>query len=88
MPRRTTVILEDEVYEKLVQESIRRYGTAKAISKTVNELLKERFRSDLIRLIYSEKIARISQEELEKFRAQLSSRFEGDDPPQIPLLQE
>jgi len=76
MPRRTTVILEDEVYEKLVQESIRRYGTARAISKTISELLKERFRSDLIRLIYSEKIARISQEEFEKFRAQLSRRLE------------
>ena len=77
MPKRTTVILEDDVYEKLVQESIRRYGTARAISKVIGELLKERFRNDLIRLIYSEKIAEISQEELKEFRAELSKRFEG-----------
>ncbi len=76
MPKRTTVILEDDVYEKLVQESIRRYGTARAISKVIGELLKERFRNDLIKLIYSEKIAEISQEEFEEFRAELSKRFE------------
>ena len=40
-------------------------------------MLKERFRNDLIRLIYSEKIAEISQEEFEEFRAELSKRFEG-----------
>ncbi|MGB9630659.1 MAG: hypothetical protein ACP5KE_05085 [Candidatus Methanodesulfokora sp.] len=76
MPRRTTLVLDDEVYEKLVQESIRRYGTARAISRVVSDLLKERFRSDLIKLIYSEKIARISQKEFEEFRAQLSRRIE------------
>ncbi len=40
MSRRTTIILDKEVYEKLVAESVRRYGTARAMSKLVNELLR------------------------------------------------
>lgn len=41
MSKRTTVLLEDPVYEKLVKESIRRYGTTRALSKVLNELLRE-----------------------------------------------
>ena len=58
MPKRTTLILDDDVYRKLVEESVKRYGTVRALSKVVNELLRERLpsREDLIRLIYSDKI--------------------------------
>ena len=78
MPRRTTVMLDDDVYEKLVKESLKRYGTVRAISRVLNELLREslRCRENLIRLIYSEKIARTTAEEFESFRRELSKRLE------------
>lgn len=79
MPKRTTVILEDDIYERLVKESIRRYGTARALSKVLNELLRESLsgESELIQLIYSEKLAEVSQEEFEEFRRELSRGLEG-----------
>jgi len=78
MVKRTTILLDDDVYEGVVRESIRRYGTAKAISKVVNELLRKALgaRRELLELIYSEKVHRLSQEELENFRRELSERFE------------
>jgi predicted CopG family antitoxin len=78
MPKRTTLILDDDVYRKLVEESVKRYGTVRALSKVVNELLRERFssREDLIKLIYSDKITWISTEDFERFRRELSERFE------------
>ncbi|MCC6044183.1 MAG: hypothetical protein RRE21_00100 [Desulfurococcales archaeon] len=79
MPKRTTLILDDDVYRKLVEESVKRYGTVRALSKVVNELLRERFssREDLIKLIYSDKITWISTEDFERFRRELSERFES-----------
>ncbi len=44
MSKRTTIQLDDDVYEKLVTESLRKYGTAKAMSKVANELLKRALR--------------------------------------------
>ncbi len=78
MPKRTTLILDDDVYEALVRESIRRYGTARALSKTANELLRRALSAEieLIRLLYSERYAYVSQEEFERFRKELSRRFE------------
>jgi predicted CopG family antitoxin len=78
MPKRTTLILDDDVYRKLVEESVKRYGTVRALSKVVNELLRERFssREDLVKLIYSDKITWISTEDFERFRRELSERFE------------
>ena len=78
MVKRTTILLDDDVYEGVVRESIRRYGTAKAISKVVNELLRKALgaRRELLELIYSEKVRELSQEELENFRRELSGRFE------------
>ena len=77
MPKRTTVILDDDIYEKLVKESIRRYGTVRAISRVLNELLRDSpsGKQELIKLIYSEKIAEISVEELNELRRKLSKRF-------------
>ncbi|MHC1601260.1 MAG: hypothetical protein ACXQTI_10965 [Candidatus Nezhaarchaeales archaeon] len=78
MVKRTTILLEDEVYEKLVRESIRRYGSSKAISKVINELLKESLnaRNELLELIYSDKVATITIEDFEAFRRELSKRIE------------
>jgi len=77
MPKRITVILDDDVYENLVKESIRRYGTTRAISKVLNEILKDSLsgRRELIRLIYSVKIAEVSIEEFNEFRRELSKRL-------------
>lgn len=65
------------IYEKLVKESIRRYGTTRALSKVLNELLRDSFsgRKELVKLIYSEKIAEVSIEKLNEFRRKLSKRF-------------
>ncbi len=77
MPRRTTIILDDDVYEMLVRESIRRYGTARALSRVINEILRDRLsgREKLVELIYSDKIAEVSVEEFSRFRRELSKRF-------------
>ncbi len=40
---RTTVILRDELYRKLVNEAIERYGTTKKLSQLLNELLSKYF---------------------------------------------
>ncbi len=40
MPRRTTLVLDDDVYEALVRESVRKYGTVKALSRVANEVLR------------------------------------------------
>ncbi len=78
MPRRTTVVLDDDVYEMLVRESVRRYGTARAISRVLNELLRERLSAveELLRLIYSEKIVYVDQNQVDELRRELSKRFE------------
>jgi len=77
MPRRTTVILEDDVYEKLVEESVKRNRTARAISRVLNELLREAFRArkELLELIYSEKLVYIDEEEFEETQRELSERL-------------
>ena len=77
MPRRTTVLLDEDVYELLVRESIKRYGTARALSKVLNELIREALasRHELLELIRSEKIINISEEEFNQFRRKLSKRF-------------
>ena len=42
---RTTVTLENATYQRLVQEAIARYGSAKNISRVLNELLESVFRT-------------------------------------------
>jgi aminopeptidase C len=70
--------LDEDIYEKLVEESLRRYGTTRAISRVLNELLRESLKEEanLLRLIYSEKIARTTVREFEEFRRELSKRAE------------
>jgi hypothetical protein len=75
MPKRTTLILEDKVYERLVKESLSRYGSARKISKVVNEMVRKKT-MDITKLIYSDKVARMSAREFEEFRRKLSARLE------------
>lgn len=77
MVRRTTILLDEDIYELLVKESIKRYGTTRALSKVLNELLREALtsRHNLLELIYSEKIVNVSEEQFSEFRRRLSKRF-------------
>lgn len=78
MPKRTTLVLDDRVYERLVKESMKRYGNVRNISKVVNEMVEERSekKPDIIDLIYSKKIAKTTAGEFEQFRRNLSDRFD------------
>lgn len=78
MPRRTTLVLDDTVYEKLVSESMRKYGSARNLSKVINDMVEEKAKDkpDIMELIYSEKLAKTSEREFEHFRRRLSSKFE------------
>jgi len=78
MVKRTTVMLDDDIYPKLVEISLRKYGTVKALSKVVNELLKDALmgKEAIIRLIYSDKIAKTTAREFEEFREELSGKLE------------
>lgn len=79
MSRRTTILLEEGVYRRLVQESLRRYGSTKAISKVANELLKKAMggEAEILGLIRSKKIAKTSAREFEEFRREISRRLES-----------
>ena len=78
MPRRTTLILDDDVYEMLLRESMRRYRSSRALSKVANELLRKALRDmeDIVRLIYTERYAKVTVKEFEEFRRGLSREFE------------
>jgi hypothetical protein len=71
--------LDDDVYEKLVNESLRKYRTTKAMSKVANEMLKRALKGQtkVLELISSKKIAKTSNKEFESFRRELSKRFEA-----------
>lgn len=79
MSKRTTILLDDDVYEKLVNESLRKYRTTKAMSKVANEMLKRALKGQtkVLELISSKKIAKTSNKEFESFRRELSKRFEA-----------
>lgn len=78
MPKRTTIMLDEDVYRRLVEESLKRHGTIRALSEVVNELLRQALRgeADVLRLIFSEKVAKTSAKEFEEFRRELSKRLE------------
>jgi hypothetical protein len=40
---KATVEIRDDLYAKLVEEAVRRYGSTKKISKLLNEILEEHF---------------------------------------------
>jgi predicted CopG family antitoxin len=78
MPKRTTLVLSDRVYEKLVSESMKKYGSARNLSKVVNDLVEEKTesKSDIMELIYSEKLTKTSTRDFEQFRRKLSNSLE------------
>jgi predicted CopG family antitoxin len=77
MPKRTTLVLSDRVYEKLVSESMKKYGSARNLSKVVNDMVEEKTaKSDIMELIYSEKLTKTSAREFEESRRKLSTRVE------------
>ena len=78
MPRRTTLVLDDRVYEKLVEESMKRYGNARKLSQVVNDLVEQKAEAkpDLMRLIYSKKIASTTARDFQRFRRKLAARLE------------
>ena len=77
MSKRTTIMLNEDLYKKLIEESLRRYKTTKAVSKVVNELLRRALKgeAEILNLILSEKIAKTSAKEFEEFRRDLSKRL-------------
>ncbi|MEM3607401.1 MAG: hypothetical protein QW238_00860 [Candidatus Bathyarchaeia archaeon] len=79
MLKRTTILLEQDIYKKLIEESLRKYGTTRAISKVLNELLKNALKgeAEVLSLLLSEKIARTTVKEFEEFRRELSRRLES-----------
>jgi len=79
MAKRTTIILQEDIYEKLVQESLRRYKTTKAISKVANEMLRASLggEANILNLVFSKKISKTTAKEFEEFRRLLSKRFES-----------
>lgn len=79
MSRRTTILLNEDVYERLVQESVRRYKTTRAMSRVANELLQASLKgeADILNLIHSKKIAKTTAREFERFRRQVSKRLQS-----------
>jgi predicted CopG family antitoxin len=79
MSRRTTILLDEDIYQKLVNESMRKYRTTKAMSRVANELLKMALKGEMnvLDLIFSEKLTKTNVREFETFRRQLSKRFES-----------
>ena len=79
MSRRTTILLDDDIYERLVNESMRRYRTTKAMSKVANELLKRALKGEakVLDLVFSEKLVKTNTKEFESFRRDFSKRFES-----------
>ena len=80
MSKRTAVILDDDVYEILVRESLRRFGNTRSISKALNELVREAIKLRgllrVLELARKKKYASISEKEFEEFRKDLSRSFE------------
>ena len=84
MPKRTTVVIQDDTYAKLVQESIQRFGNARAISRVIDAMVgeissskKREAETKLAKVLHAKKVAKVSQKELERDRHELSVEFEN-----------
>jgi len=79
MVKRTTILLDEDLYEYLIRESIRRHGSSKKLSQVVNELLRKTLfdGEKVVQLLSKEKVARTTAKEFEEFRRKLSRRMEG-----------
>lgn len=79
MPKRTTILLEEDLYQKLIEESLKKYKSTRALSKIINELLRKALRdeSQIINILLSEKLVKVTSKDFEEFRRELSKRFES-----------
>jgi uncharacterized membrane protein YheB (UPF0754 family) len=79
MVKRTTILLDEDLYEYLIKESIRRHGSSKKLSQVINELLRKTLfdSGKVVQLLSKEKVARATAREFEEFRRELSRRMEG-----------
>ncbi|MDE1824020.1 MAG: hypothetical protein KGI00_03840 [Candidatus Micrarchaeota archaeon] len=79
MTRRTTVLLDKDVYDALVRESLEKYNSSKAISKVLNKIVKKSLsnRDSLTKLIHSKTVAKVSQKQFERFRRELSKSVQS-----------
>ena len=75
VPKRTTVVIQDDTYAKLVQQSIQRFGNARAISRVI-DARRKRPKKNLPRFFMRRRWER-SQKELEDDRHELSLEFEN-----------
>ena len=87
MPKRTTVVIKDDTYAKLVQESIQRFGNARAISRVIDAIVGEASSTKrkeaerkLAKVLHEKKVATVTQKELEDDRHKLSLQFENRGP--------
>jgi hypothetical protein len=68
---------------KLARESIQRFGNAWAISRVIDAMVKEnkdakkQAKKDIVKLLHSKKVEKVSQKELERERHELSIGFEN-----------
>lgn len=76
MERRTTVVLEKEVYDALVKESLEEYNSSKAISKVLNKIVKRTLtnKGKLSGILHSKRLIKTTAKEFEKFRRQLTEQ--------------
>ncbi len=79
MERRTTVVLDKEVYEALVKESVEEYNSSKAISKVLNKIVKQALsnKGRLSEILHSKRVAKTTAKEFEKFRHGLSKAVQA-----------
>ena len=79
MERRTTVLLEKDVYDALVRESLEEYNSSKALSKVLNKIVKKALtnRGRLSEVLHSKRVARTTAKEFEKFRHELSKSVQS-----------
>ena len=78
MVKRTTILLEEDLYEYLIKESIRKYGSSKKLSQVINELLRKTLydKEKVIQLLSEERVAHTTAKKFEEFRRELSRRME------------
>ncbi|MGB9760332.1 MAG: hypothetical protein ACP5HX_11150 [Thermoproteota archaeon] len=78
MVKRTTILLDEDLYEYLVKESVRKYGSSKKLSQVINELLRKAMfdKERVVQLLSKKKLARTTAKEFEDFRRNLSRIME------------
>ncbi|MGQ4891586.1 MAG: hypothetical protein ACP6IP_03755 [Candidatus Njordarchaeia archaeon] len=81
MPKKTVVLLDEDVYEVLINESISKYGTTRKMSKVLNELIRKAIKLEGIleikKILSEKKKAKVTVDKFHRFRKELSKRFES-----------